>query len=105
MFIEASLPRRPGDKARLYSERFTATALLGRCIKFWYHMYGSSIGTLNVLVKTAAGNKSEDIVWTLPGNQNNKWNFGQATVSSPKSAYQVQCKRRDQEFGVTLQYS
>ena len=89
MFIETSSPRRPGDKARLYSERFTPTSLLGRCIKFWYHMYGNNIGTLNVVVKTGAGNKPEGIVWTLSGNQQNKWNFGQTTVASDKSAYQV----------------
>lgn len=89
MFIEASPPRRPRDKARLYSERFSATSQIGQCIKFWYHMYGTSVGTLNVLVKTGAGNRSETIEWTLSGNQQNKWNFGQKTVSSTKSAYQV----------------
>ena len=89
MFIETSAPRRPGDKARLYSERFSVTSLRGSCIKFWYHMYGASIGTLNVLIKTGAGNRSEDIVWTLSGNQQNKWNFGQAPVTSAKSDYQV----------------
>lgn len=89
MFIETSAPRRPGDKARLNSERFSATSSRGSCIKFWYHMYGASIGTLNVLIKTGAGNRSESIVWTLSGNQQNKWNFGQAPVMSIKSDYQV----------------
>ena len=88
-FIEASSPRRPGDKARLYSERFLATDPRGQCIKFWYHMNGNAIGTLNVLVKTGAGNRSENIVWTLSGSQQNKWNFGQTSVSSTKSSYQV----------------
>lgn len=89
MFVETSAPRRPGDKARLMSERFLATSLRGACIKFWYHMYGASVGTLNVLVKTGAGIRSEDIVWTLSGNQQNKWNFGQASVTSTNSGYQV----------------
>ena len=55
-------------------------------------MYGNAIGTLNVLVKTGAGNRSEDIVWTLSGNQQNQqntWNFGQTTVTSVQNAYQV----------------
>lgn len=97
MFIEASLPRRPGHKARLYSERFTPTSRVGRCIKFWYHMYGNAIGTLNVLVKTGAGSRSEDIVWTLSGNQQNQqstWNFGQTTVASVQSAYQVKVQTK-----------
>ncbi|CAH3118157.1 unnamed protein product [Pocillopora meandrina] len=87
MFMEASAPTRPGDKARLYSERFQPTG--GSCIKFWYHMYGPSVGTLNVLVKTGAGNRSEDIVWTLSGNQLDQWKFGQAPVVSAQSGYQV----------------
>ena len=89
MFVETSSPRVQGDKARLYSERFLPTSQRGRCIKFWYHMYGNSIGTLNVFVKTGAGNSSETLVWTLSGNQLDKWNFGQAAVTSDKSAYQV----------------
>lgn len=87
MFMEASAPTRPGDKARLYSERFQPTG--GSCIKFWYHMYGPSVGTLNILVKTGAGNRSEDIVWTLSGNQLDQWKFGQAPVVSAQSGYQV----------------
>ena len=58
-------------------------------MKFWYHMYGASIGTLNVLVKTGAGNRSDDLVWTLSGNQQNQWKFGQAPAKSLNSAYQV----------------
>ena len=94
MFIETSAPRRPGDKARLYSEHFLATSARGRCIKFWYHMNGNAIGTLNVLVKTAAGNQTEKIVWTLSGSQQNKWNFGQTSVDSTKSGYQVSKKNK-----------
>lgn len=89
MFIETSSPRKSGDKARFYSERLSPTSLRGRCVKFWYHMYGSSIGTLNVLVKTGAGNRSESLVWSLSGNQRNRWNFGQVTIASYRSAYQV----------------
>lgn len=89
MFIEASLPRQPGHKARLLSERFPATSSRGFCVKFWYHMYGASIGTLNVLVKTAAGNQSETVKWRLSGNQQDKWLYGQAPVVSTLGGYQV----------------
>ena len=36
------------------------------CIQFWYHMYGGSMGTLNVKVN---GN----VVWTKSGDQGNQW--------------------------------
>ena len=49
MFIETSSPRKPGDVARLVSQSFAPTAG-GRCISFWYNMYGQTIDTLKVLV-------------------------------------------------------
>ena len=49
MYIEASLPHRNGDKARLLSPRYTDRQDM--CVQFYYHMYGSGIGTLNVYVK------------------------------------------------------
>ena len=36
------------------------------CLKFYYHMYGANIATLNVIIK---GNK----VFTASGNKGNKW--------------------------------
>ncbi|EDO47787.1 predicted protein [Nematostella vectensis] len=89
MFIEVSAPRQPGDKARLLSERFPATSSRGYCVKFWYHMYGSSIGQLNVYVKNRPGNRSENLVWSLSGNQGDQWSYGQAPVLSMSDSYQV----------------
>ena len=91
MFIEASSPRKQGEKARLVSERFEATSLRGYCIRFWYHMYGAGIGTLNVIVKNRPGNSSlsETIEWSLSGNQLNQWRQGQAPVRSTLDGYQV----------------
>lgn len=49
-------------------------------------MSGSDIGTFNVLWKTAAGNGSnaEGIIWTLKGNQQNKWLFARVTLPYKK---------------------
>ena len=46
MYIEASAPRKQGDKARLMSPTYTDNSAI--CVQFWYHMYGNGIGTLNV---------------------------------------------------------
>lgn len=51
MFIEASAPRRVGDKAIFRSENFERTTGTGRCLRFWYHMAGSGMGTLNVYIR------------------------------------------------------
>ena len=85
MFIETSSPRKPSDKARLESEEFQPTGSSGRCLKFWYHMYGSSIGTLNIWISS---NGTSGQIWSLSGDQKNMWRFGQAPVSS-KGVYQV----------------
>ena len=93
MYVEASLPRRQGDKALLTSEEFFRTSSSGRCIKFWYNMYGNSIGTLNVYYKT---NTTKTVIWGLSGQQSRsvtEWKFGQAPIRS-NVVYQVWFKTR-----------
>jgi len=85
MFIETSNPRNPNDKAHLESEEFQPTGASGRCLKFWYHMYGSTIGSLNVWMSS---NGSTGMIWSLSGDQKNQWKYAQAPVSS-KNVYQV----------------
>ena len=51
MFIEASAPRREGDNAFLVSESFERTTGTGRCMRFWYHMAGTGMGTLNIYIR------------------------------------------------------
>lgn len=87
MYIEASYPRIPGHKARLVSQDFAPTKFT-KCLNFWFHLYGASIGTLNVYVKTGSGNKSESLVWTFGGNFGDIWLNGQAPIRSDKT-YQV----------------
>ena len=90
MYIEASLPRSNGDIAHLVSEEFSATSSSGRCIKFWYNMYGNSIGSLKVYYKSNATGVRQTI-WELTGPQSSSqkdWRFAQAPIRS-KTLYQV----------------
>jgi len=51
MFIEASAPRKEGQKARLLSPWYQPQFYTkGACLTFWYHMYGTDIGRLNVYI-------------------------------------------------------
>lgn len=43
MFIETSRPRELGDRARLVSPMYNASAKF-YCVSFFYHMYGKHIG-------------------------------------------------------------
>lgn len=63
MFIETSSPRRPNDTARLISQTVTPTS--GACLRFWYHMYGTHINTLNVYTKS--GGQLGTPVWSHTG--------------------------------------
>ena len=78
MYIESSNPRSKGHKAWLKSPDFSPT--LGRCLSFWYHMYGEDIGSLNVLIYQN-GSRSAPI-WTLSGAQGGLWRPSRVTIKS-----------------------
>ena len=64
MYIETSSPRQQGDNAKLNSPMLQFRGSM--CLKFYYHMYGADIATLNVIIK-------ENNVFTASGNKGNKW--------------------------------
>ena len=71
-YIETSHPRRPGDKAKLV---FKSSATGVFCLKFFYHMLGNKMGTLNVF----SGNKK---IFTKSGNQGDKWLEAESSFTS-----------------------
>ncbi|KAK0068562.1 MAM and LDL-receptor class A domain-containing protein 2, partial [Biomphalaria pfeifferi] len=85
MYLEASYPRVSGDNAVFSSERLPATTGNGGCFTFWYHMYGSGIGTLNIYLSISPTQNST--IWSLRGNQQNAWLNGQVPVNSPYSSF------------------
>ena len=64
MYIETSSPRQQGDTAKLNSPMLQFSGSM--CLKFYYHMYGADVATLNVMMK---GNN----VFTASGAKGNKW--------------------------------
>lgn len=73
-----------GDRAHLVSRTFPATN--GRCMTFWYHMYGSGMGDLNVYVNI---NGTKHKVWTMSGDQGDEWKMARVTLVSKGYQYQV----------------
>ena len=88
MYTEASSPRSRGDKARLISP--TEPATTGSCLEFWYHMYGSQIGTLNVYIRKSNTLPSRPL-WAENGNQRNIWKVARKTITSAQP-YEVTSK-------------
>ena len=68
-----------GQKARLLSPKFPftgSTTFYYNCtVKFWYHMYGSDIGSLNVYTEPVGINR-QYLLWSKSGNQGNQWHLG-----------------------------
>lgn len=55
VYIETSYPRVANQTARLISIPFSVRST-GFCFKFWYHMYGSTINTLNIILENECKN-------------------------------------------------
>ena len=58
LYIETSAPRVMGHKAWLVSETFPPVSASGRCIHFWYSMYGQTVDTLNVYLRVSGEGQS-----------------------------------------------
>ena len=84
MYVEASSHRR-GQKAQLISPSQPSTA--GACLRFWYHMYGSTMGTFNLYLRQ--GGQITNTIFSMSGNQGNRWIQAELTVKSPSSSWQV----------------
>ncbi|XP_068678752.1 MAM and LDL-receptor class A domain-containing protein 1-like isoform X2 [Montipora foliosa] len=82
LYFEASLPAQPGNTSCFSSKVFPA----GCCqnLTFWYHMLGSGIGELRVIVNGS-------VVWRKSGEQGDKWIQASVEIQS------------DQEFQVTFE--
>ncbi len=77
IYIESSYPAETGWKAQLTSE-----ALLNDeegCMTFWYHMFGSGIGELNLYLTE---NQSQSLIWQLAGEAGETWMQGLAPFRS-----------------------
>ncbi|RNA14511.1 MAM and LDL-receptor class A domain-containing 2-like, partial [Brachionus plicatilis] len=82
LFIEASSPIVTGNRAILESTLFLPTPTYGLCMDFWYHMYGSGMGTMNIY--TNSSNVST-LIWSQSGNKGNVWLNGQVNINSASS--------------------
>ncbi|XP_035827620.1 MAM and LDL-receptor class A domain-containing protein 2-like [Aplysia californica] len=84
IYTEASSPRVAGDVARVIGPVHSPTT--AKCAKFFYHMYGTSMGTLKVYLKSQ--NRLNPPVLTLSGNHKDSWLPAEFNISSSVS-YQI----------------
>ncbi|XP_033122124.1 MAM and LDL-receptor class A domain-containing protein 1-like [Anneissia japonica] len=85
MYIETSYPRYNNETARLWTSPYPATN--GTCVKWFYHMYGVTVNTLNVYIVNTTGTVGAP-AWTNRNNQENLWRLGKISVET-MSAFQI----------------
>ncbi|KAJ8388157.1 hypothetical protein AAFF_G00146480 [Aldrovandia affinis] len=77
------------EVARLVSPQVT-TVDADLCVSFWYHMFGSRIGTLHIKQRKETAEGAADILlWTVSGHQGNRWREGRVRVPPSSKPYQV----------------
>uniref|UniRef100_A0A8C1VRA4 Neuropilin n=1 Tax=Cyprinus carpio TaxID=7962 RepID=A0A8C1VRA4_CYPCA len=60
------------------------------CLSFWYHMFGSHIGTLHIKQRRESSQGSADVLlWTVSGHQGNRWREGRVLIPHSSKPYQV----------------
>ena len=79
-YIETSYPRKQGDKAVLVKGGLSFSTK--KCLSFYYHMYGATMGTLNVFV----GQKK---IFTMSGDQGNQWKQAKVDITVDPGASEV----------------
>ena len=81
MFIESSSPNNPDKVANLLLPAFNFSGVSSSALDFEYHMFGSSMGTLNIQVSTNDG-ANWNTEWTKSGDQGNNWLSASVDLSS-----------------------
>lgn len=62
------------------SPTYSPTSGSGNCFKFWYHLFGSSVGSISIWLRE---NKNlTKILWSRKENFGNQWRLSQVTVYS-----------------------
>ncbi|XP_078487816.1 MAM and LDL-receptor class A domain-containing protein 1-like [Ciona intestinalis] len=96
MYVEGSRPRRRNHEA-IISTPSLGVSKAKRCVTFWYHMWGSGMGTLDVTAEFATPNRpnvrtnggalptNTNSVFRRQGNQDRNWLSARVTLDQHQS--------------------
>lgn len=87
LYIEAS-GRLVNDTARIVSPIYKASYTEAGCFSFWYHMYGATIGTLNIYFKPEK-DSTPQLMFSKAGNQGNYWLHGIFNLPKAEKGFQI----------------
>lgn len=86
LYIEAS-GRLVNDTARIISPLYNSSFTESGCFSFWYHMYGATIGFLNIYFKQE--DTPPRLMFTKSGNQGNQWLHGIFDLPKSNASFQI----------------
>ncbi|XP_011882600.1 PREDICTED: MAM and LDL-receptor class A domain-containing protein 1-like isoform X2 [Vollenhovia emeryi] len=86
LYIEAS-GRLENDTARIISPLYNSSLTESGCFSFWYHMYGATIGSLNIYFKQE--DAAPRLIFTKSGEQGNQWFHGIANLPKANASFQI----------------
>ncbi|XP_018393541.1 PREDICTED: uncharacterized protein LOC108772505 [Cyphomyrmex costatus] len=86
LYIEAS-GRLINDTARIISPLYNSSLTNSGCFSFWYHMYGATIGSLNIYFKQE--DTTPLLIFTKNGNQGNQWFHGISELPKANASFQI----------------
>jgi PKD repeat protein len=81
VYTEASSPNYPSRTAELLSPTLSTDGASNLTLSFWYHMYGSAMGSLHVDV-SVNGVWQDDVATPLAGDQGNEWKQASVDLSA-----------------------
>ncbi len=81
IYIEASGSGHPTKVADLISPCFSMLAGVQTTISFYYHMYGGSMGSLDLQISNDDG-ASWTSLWLVSGDQGNQWNYQVVNINA-----------------------
>lgn len=84
--MESSPPRKRGDNAVLSSQIIPVAPY---CFKFWYYMYGSNVGSLNISQVFSGNPPTKTLVWSTSGDQGPRWKSGNVSMSNAYADFYV----------------
>jgi hypothetical protein len=73
IYLEASSPNYPSKTSILGSPCYDLTNASNASLSFDYHMYGASMGNLNLQISVDGGLSWSGNIWTVTGDQGNNW--------------------------------
>jgi hypothetical protein len=78
-YVESSGQNYGGKVFTIYTPTFDVSQTPGKVLSFWYHMYGTAMGSLEIGVLDSTGYTALD---TISGNQGNQWKLAYYPIAS-----------------------